>query len=140
MPETVVEQNPVILAVIAQLESDLAFSVGDGQAPKNPSPEFPYVTVYSLDDAEYAGPMSDGQADVIHNVQLTHTGQTPEQARRLTDFARASMQNLVAADPIAGRSTQLVEFDSSGLIERDDEIQPPFFYAVDIYRITTTPA
>jgi hypothetical protein len=141
MAETVVLQDDLIATVITQLNADLVFSVGDGQAPDSPSPAYPYAVVYSLDDAERTGPMQDGQADVTHNVQVTTVGELPVQARKLMDFVRVSIKtNLLAADAIPNRHINLIEHEAGGLTEKDESDQPPLFYTVDIFRIMTTPS
>ena len=139
MPETVVPHRPVTQAVIDALSLAVGFAVGDGQAPDDPSPAYPYLVVYSLADADRSGPISDGQADVTHNIQITTVGQTPEQATSLMDLAAVGLRGLDAG-AVTGREIQLVEETFSGGVERDDDFQPPLFYAVSIFDIMTTPA
>ena len=136
---TVVEQDPVVAAVITTIDT-LSFSVGDGEAPENPSPAFPYSVVYSLDDELRTGPMSDGQADVIHNIQVTTVGETREQAQKLVDKIRIKLLETPIPLTIASRSVQLVDLADGGIVERDETEQPRLFYAVDVWAITTTPA
>ena len=140
MSETVVAKGPVTDATLVALNDALSFAVGDNQAPPEPrSPDFPYLVVYTLDDTERSGPMNDGQADVVHNIQVTTVGQTRDAAQRLSDLVLAAMRADEAL-VIAGRAVLLVEeLDGGGLI-RDDEFQPPLFYGVSLFAITTTPA
>lgn len=137
MAETVVPTRPVTAAIIAHLAS-VGVSVGDGRAPANASPAFPYVVVYSLDAADRSGPMSDGQADVTHVQQTTTVGVTQEQCQVLLDDVRARMRDETMT--IAGREVSLIEVEEGDGVERDDDESPPLFYCVDIYSVLTTPA
>lgn len=140
MSETIVAKGPVTDATLVTLEAALSFDVGDNQAPPEPrTPTFPYCVVYTLDDELRTGPMSDGQADVIHNIQVTAVGQTRDQAQRLSDAVLAAMRADEAL-VIAGRAVLLVEELDGGALIRDDEFQPPLFYGVSLFAITTTPA
>ena len=134
MVETVVPSRPVTASVITHLDS-LGFGVGDGQAP-DPS-TFPYSVVYSLDAAGRSGPMNDGQADVVHTQQVTVVGETQEQAQKLLDKVRVKMRDETLT--IADREVSLIEVDEGDGVERDGREQPPLFYAIDVYMITTTP-
>ncbi len=135
MVETVVPSRPVTASVITHLGS-LGFGVGDGQAP-DPS-TFPYSVVYSLDAVARSGPMNDGQADVIHTQQVTVVGETQEQAQKLLDKVRVRMRDETLV--ISDREVSLIEVDEGDGVERDGREQPPLFYAIDAYMITTTPA
>lgn len=133
MTFTVVPQDPLVKAVIAALEAT-NFPVGDVRAPEG---SIPYSVVYGLDDEDLDGPMNDWQADVRHVIQVTTVGETPEQARMLQDKNRVEIYQTAAP---AGRSVALVERTGGAGVERDPDEQPPLFYSVDIYTITTTPA
>ena len=137
MVETTVAERPVTVAIIAHLAS-LGVSVGDGRAPAGASPAFPYIVVYPLDSPERSGPMSDGQADVDHNIQLTTVGVTQEQCQLLLDDGRARMRDDTLTVP--SRIVHLVEVEAGAGVERDDDESPPLFYCVDIYSILTGPA
>ena len=139
MTETVVAKRPVTDATLFTLIAALSFEVGDNQAPKEPrTPVFPYCVVYTLDDESRTGPMNDGQADVIHNIQVTTVGETAEQASSLSDLVAVAMR-ADAALVIAGRVVSLVEELEGGGLLPDNEFQPPLFYGVGIFAITTTP-
>jgi hypothetical protein len=132
--ETTVPIRPVTQAIIDHLAT-VGIGIGDGQAPPG---GFPYFVVYTLDDAERSGPMSDGQADVTHNQQITTVGETQEQAQLALDDGRARMRDETLAIP--GRIVHLVEVEEGGGIERDDDESPSLFYCVDVYSILTGPA
>lgn len=133
---TVVTQHPLVVAVVAALTFD-TFTAYDSEAAA--AAPFPLSVIYSLDDTARSGPMWDGQADVIHTIQVTCVGETAEQCRKLQDKNRAKM----LADPpftVTGREILLVDLDAGGGIERDEDEQPRLYYSVDIWVITTTPA
>jgi len=146
MVETAVPLDPVADAVIVALQAALTVSVGDQQAPAAPSPEFPYAVVQLIPDAERSGPLNDGQADVTHNIQVTCVGRTRQQAQALADDVNTAMRdetappNPVSKLVVANRNVELVEIVLDGSVERDDTFQPPIFYAVQIYDISTTPS
>ena len=151
MVETAVPLDPVVRAAVTTLRAAItAVGIGDNQAPKfDPAgslPRFPYAVVYLLPNAEYGGPLNDGQVDVIHNVQVTCVGETVEQVRVLSDDVEKALRdetappNSVSEIVIAGREVSLVDVALRGSVERDDSFQPPKFYAVNIFDIHTTPA
>ncbi len=146
MVETAVPLDPVSKAVIVRLADALTVSVGDQQAPADPSPAFPYAVVQLIPDAARSGPFNDGQADVTHNIQVTSVGHTREQVSALGDDVNVAMRdetappNPVSKLVITGRAVELIEIVLDGSIERDDTYQPPLFYGVQIFDITTTPA
>lgn len=129
---TIAPQDPVIKGLLTALAT-VGFDVGDGRAPANPGT--PYSVVYSLDDTNLDGPYNDWMADVTHNVQITTVGATPEQARLLQDKNRPAVMTMT----VAGRSVALIRRIDGAGGERDPDLQPPLFYTVDIWEITTTP-
>ena len=57
MTLTIINNDAHTNAVVALL-SGAGFSIGDGEAPATPSPEFPYAVVYRL-GGNLDGPMND---------------------------------------------------------------------------------
>lgn len=133
---TVVTQDPLVEAIVTLLTFDTFLAYDTEAAAAAP---FPYSVVYSLDDAVRSGPMWDGQADVMHNIQITAVGETATQARKLQDKNRAILLETDAIS-VTGRSVELVDLDAGGGVERDEAEQPRLFYAVDIWMIHTTNA
>lgn len=151
MAETPVKLNPVIKAVLATLEAAIpVVGWGRQQAPKfdplGALPRFPYGVVYLIPDAGTDGPLNDGQADRVHNIQITVVAETAEAADIVSDDIEAAMRaetappNPVSEIVITGREVSLVDVALRGSVDRDDSFQPPKFYAVNIFDIHTTPA
>jgi hypothetical protein len=119
-----------------------------GDAMKPPGAGFPdedttldftgYAVLFQGVTIQVDGPVSDANADVIAEHQLTSVGLTRPQASYIADKARAALLNGDVAVP--GRCVQLVEWTSGHPVTRDDDVTPPLFYAIDIYAITTSPA
>ncbi len=111
------------------------FPVGDGKAPTGVTP--PYAVIYPLDAADRNGPFNDPEADVIWEFQITSVGETREQAHGVADKVRTVLTP--SAISVSGLRVLQVLIDLGDAVERDDDVKPPLFYAVDIYRIWTTP-
>lgn len=135
-PRTVVDQDPVVVAVVAALTYD-TFTAYDMEA--DAAAVFPYSVVYPLDDQTRSGPLWDGQADVVHAVQVTSVGETAEQARKLQDKNRAKIL-ASGAITVSGRSVQQPDLSAGGGVERDEDEQPRLYYSVDIWLLQTSPA
>jgi hypothetical protein len=121
-------------AVISALAST-GKQIGDGVAPG--AAVFPYAVVTPLADVGYDGPINDGQADVEMTWQVTSVGQNREQAQWMQDACRDALINGTLA--ITGRSVMKVDLSGGSGVERDDDFQPPLFYAVDVFEIMLTP-
>lgn len=134
MPKTIPPSRPQTDAILTAL-AGTGLPVGDGEAPAG-SP--PYLVLYVVTSG-FDGPAEDPQADMYAEFQVTAVGDTREQAEWARDKARAAMAAGVAAP--AGRSmlepVQLL--DGGPGVQRDDAVQPPLFYAVDLYEASTTP-
>ncbi len=135
---TAVARAPETAAVLAWLAAD-GLMVGDGVRPAAwASATAGYVVVYPL-ITEQDGPAEDAYADTDSAYQITAVGRTRAQAQFAADKARASM--LAPGLSIPGRALmQPVEWSPSRGVTRDDDEDPPLFYAVDSYLIRTTPA
>lgn len=134
---TVVQRAPETLAVLALLRGELV--VGDAARPENwASSSGGYAVLYPL-SVPTDGPVSDPYADAESEYQVTAVGVTRAQAQIVADKARTLM--LTAPLTIPDRVLmQPVEWSDSRGVERDDDVSPPLFYAIDRYMIRTTPA
>lgn len=97
----------------------------------------PYTVVYT-DLGATDGPLGDRYADLDQTLIVHGVGTGPEQAQWEADKARVAL--LTTAITVDGRTVLYVEHTSSQSVQRDDDTQPPLFYAVDTYTLSTTPS
>ena len=97
----------------------------------------PYTVVYG-DMGALDGPLGDRFADLDQTLIVHGIGTGPEQAQWEADKARTAL--LSTAITVDARTVLYVQHTSSQPVERDDDVQPPLFYAVDTYTLSTTPA
>lgn len=141
---TAVARGPETDALLAVLAAGLP--VGDGIKPDNggfpggdSTAQFvPYAVLHSGLLADVSGPVADPFADTSAEYQVTSVGETAGQARAVADKARG----LIFAAPLVvpGRHVQLVRWVHSLPAQRDDDVIPPLFYAIDLYAIDSAPA
>lgn len=142
---TAVQRGPEVDALIALLrEASLPTGDGgkadDGGYPADDSTAqfVPYLVVHTGVVITISGPVGDPFADTSSEYQITSIGETAAQARALADKARAVI--LPARLTVPDRHVQLIEWGPSQPAERDDDLTPPLYYAIDIYTIDSTPA
>ncbi len=123
-------------AVLTHLRAQVARPVGDAAVPTDQT--LPYAVLYPAGSGRLDGPQSDVHADAQQVVQVTSVGESREQAEALSDRVRAAM--LDARPAVAGRYVQDVQLDASQPVRRDDDVRPALWYAVDLFRLWTTPA
>lgn len=122
--------------VILALVRTAAVTVYDGVVP-NKSP-VPYAVLYSdLGDYERLTLSQLSDKRTVH-FQTTSVGVTPEQARWVALKTRAVC--IDALVPLDGRLTWRIAHESSQPVQRDDDLDPPVFYAVDQYVLASVPA
>lgn len=129
--------------VVSVLATETGKQIGDAAAPDDieiPA-GLPYANVQSIGDADREASFAEllTEGDLISEIQVTSVGESRKQAQWMSDRIRESF---IAANLTGwtGRTIQLVELDSGNEVERDDDIQPPLFYAVDSYLVYSTPA
>jgi hypothetical protein len=122
--------------IISHLETETTLNVGDSQAPGDTTR--PYLVVYNTGAAIIDGTLSDADADQSVEYQVTSVGDTSEQAEWAQSLPRTAMT--VAITPPSGASWGAPRLQPAVGTSRDDTYQPPLFYAVDVYRIHTTPS
>lgn len=142
---TAVQRGPETDALIALLRAG-DIETGDGIKPDgggypggDSTQQFvPYVVLHTGVVLHIDGPVSDPFADTSSEYQVTAVGETAAQARWGADKARATI--LPAHLAVAGRVVQLVSWSGSHPAQRDDDITPPLYYAIDLYTVDSTPA
>lgn len=94
---------------------------------------YPLSVIRSGPDA----PLSDRNADPQLTYQVTSVGVDRRSAETAADLAAARLLNGVALD-IPGRATVQLFHESSLGVTRDEDVNPPLFYAVDRFRLDTS--
>lgn len=125
-----------LAAVLEALRGTAGLNVHDGVAPD--SPTYPYVVIYADSGAASRSTLLAVSDRLEVTVQATAVGRSPESARWVAERVRGAL--LDARLPVPGRRSFPVTHEESRLLGRDDDVQPPVFYAVDLYRLTTVPA
>jgi hypothetical protein len=128
-----VQTNPHTLAVIDALKT-IGKPVGDARKPDG---EPPYAVVYPFGGTR-SGPVGDPDADASLTWQITCVGRDREGAEWMADRVAEVMDGGVVNIP--GRKVMRAQTVSDQPIRRDDDVQPPLFYATPIWRLDTTPA
>jgi hypothetical protein len=130
---TIPEGQPHTEAVLATLRA-AGVTVGNASGAGLTSP---YCVLYT-DVGALDGPLGDRFADLTQTLFVHGIGTGPEQAQWEADKARVAL--LTMPITVAGRAVLSITHVTSQPARRDDAVQPPLFYAVDQYRLATTPA
>lgn len=123
-------------AVLTRLRTNSGSrEIGDGQAP--PDDDRPYAVLYSLDESEREGDMSTIDVTGWFEFQITSVGDTRAQAEWLADLLRT----LILASDLTPTGFRMYPWRKvvTNLPERDDDEQPPLFYAVQVVEAFTAP-
>lgn len=94
-----------------------------------------YAVVYT-DLGTLDGPIGDRFADLAQTIFVHSIGVGPDQAQWVADKSRTA---LLAGVDVPGRAPLYLVHTSSQPVQRDDDVKPPVFYAVDVYTLSTTP-
>jgi hypothetical protein len=144
--------GPLTDAIIAALSAD-GLVVGDGIKPlpanagetpiagftDGPDSTFiPYVVVHSMAGGRADGTVGSPNADAWPMYTTISHGATRSQCEQVADRVRAVL--LAATFTVAGRQVQHITVDWYPGAARDDEIQPPIWFASERYRLFSTPA
>jgi hypothetical protein len=84
------------------------------------------------------GPLGDRYADLEQTAIFHGIGLSREQAAWVIKQARTLL--LMTAVTVDGRRTLYINCRPASPVQRDEDVQPPLFYAVDEYTFATTPA
>lgn len=117
------------------------FPVGDGEAPRDVDAaeiDPPYAVLYPIPGGRFDGPLSDSQADVTLQYQITAVGETRQQTQVIIDICRGLMKKANVTVP-SRRVRDLKHLTPSAGVMRDDDLPDPLFYGYDRYELDTTP-
>lgn len=123
-------------AVLGLLKAVPNLTVYDAMVPD--SPQAPYVVVYPDQGAAQPTSFTLASDQRLFRVQTTSVGSDPQQARWVAEKTQGAL--LDATPAVAGRTTWPIRHELTRPIERDDDVSPPMFYAVDLWRVLTVPA
>lgn len=130
MAYTTRELRTVYDAVISRLETSTSKVIGDHIAPLDLT--LPYAVVYhrseNIDDI---GTLSDPTVVAELEWQVTSVGETREQAQWMSYKVRQALNGFKPV--VSGMSFSPIILDGDSPVTRDDDVQPPKFYAVDIF-------
>jgi hypothetical protein len=137
-------------AIVEHLTSGALGPVGDGVKPVEHqgsakpgwqgapgTSAFTAWTAVYLIDLVLDGPLSDGDTDAELVIQTTSVGATRAQAQSTADLVAERILNTAIVVP--GRTVVHVEHHSSGGVQREDDLTPPEFSAINRWSISTTP-
>jgi len=131
-------QRVFIAWVISVLE-DGGLTVGDHVAPATVPDNSGYVVVYSIAGGITDGSIDEPNEDASPTFQITSVSSNPAQCRWLVDKARALFNAAVPASLSDGRKVIWLDFPmASTTIIRDDDVQPPVWYAPDRLEVGTS--
>jgi hypothetical protein len=141
---TVHQGRLLTAAIISAIEAD-DWIVGEGIKPENgegwqgspgASTFVPYVVVYPTPGGTFDGSLADPYDMVQPDYVIHAIGATQQQCQLLSD---ALFDLLTSATlTVAGRSIQMMRPDVEGGVVRDDDAQPPLYYAPARWRVWTT--
>lgn len=133
-----------IKAIIDHLDDNTPFPVGEWERPEDPTtqrfldPPFAYVRVYPS-AAQFDGPISDTQADVMMRFQVMGAGVNMDQAITVTDICHRQLLDRRAFTIPNRRIMNLRRMVVAGGNTRGEDVPDPFHHNMDLYEIQTTP-
>lgn len=138
-------ERPAVTALVAVLVAELgAGRAGYAKKPANgglqPDGKFNgYAIVHGGTTVSIAGTAADPSTDAAQTLQVTYVGKTAEQADDVRDAGRAAVL-APGGVALAGRALMNpVTLAASTEAREDSSAQPPLWFAVDRYRLETTP-
>lgn len=130
------DNRELTTAVVSVLAS-AGLNVGRAVAPSDIPAGAGWAVVYPLTGGLSSGTLDNPNDDASVLYQITSVGRNAEQAEWVMDTVRWAI--LGANYTLNDRTVVLVGIDMFGGVERDDDVQPPLFYAKDRFRFMTAP-
>lgn len=124
-------------AVLARLREDaiLADSTFEGEVSARPAR---YCTVYVDSGFRQVERFTGGSGVADFSFTIHSVGSTQEQAQLVAE--RVFAQLLDWTPTIAGRNSRRMRHVASRPVAYDTDIDPPLYFAVDVFDLTTAPA
>lgn len=132
-----IHDNRELTTIVVDVLDDAGLHVGRAHAPAGVPAGAGWAVVYPLTGGLADGTMDNPNDDASVLYQITSVGRTAEQAEWVMDTSRVAI--LSGTYALNDRKVLLVTVDMFGGVERDDDVQPPLFYAKDRYRFLTGP-
>jgi hypothetical protein len=129
--------RPHTVGVLAALRA-VGLVVGDAVAPDTTGKQ-KWAVVYGGGVGLLDGTIRDERTDASPVIQVTSVGTTAEQSEWVADTVRRTLLARPLTLTVAHRRVLSVSAEASQPTRRDDDVHPPLFYGVDLYRISTTP-
>lgn len=117
-------------AIVTRLSGQTSKNIGEANAPSDTTT--PYAVVYQLDEQdnpETLGNLTDAHESTFFAWQVTSVGADANEAQWMQQKVRAAL--LGWQPTVSGITCGFVERDGGTGVTRDDDLQPPLFYAVD---------
>ena len=121
-------------AVLSTLEANWT-RVGDAQAPEDDT--LPYAVLYPIDESDMDGDLAAAQRTGWFEFQITCVGETRESSSQLGDKLRDAL--LASSPAVAGYTLGPWLKVVSDTVNRDDDVQPPVFYSINVVQVFTAP-
>lgn len=127
--------------VIAALEAEAQFPVGDHKAPDGGGRQTDgsfdkYVVVYRIPGGSRGGNLDGAYGDAELIYQVTCVGSSARQAEWLADRVDEALLGGVS---VSGRRVRVIPHDNPAGA-REDDVTPSIFSATPRYRLMTTPS
>ena len=135
----------VVTQALLTVLSNAGITAGDGVAPDGvgwddgtPGVDTfdPYVVVHATLGGIFDGSVGDPYQDAKVDYTLTSVGATQQQAQWMNDEVYATLTS--TALTVSGRSVLQASPEVEGGATRDDDVQPPVWFAPSRWRIYTT--
>ena len=133
MTYTIHDPSLVYDAIITRLASQTGKNIGRAEAPDlGDWPYEPYAVVYPTDDPNM-GTLGDQSEIAVYEFQVTCGAGTPQAAEWMQTQVRTAI--LGWTPTVAGRSFNPIAKAGGQGTSRDDDVQPPVFFTVDVFQL-----
>jgi hypothetical protein len=122
-------------AAIIEALTDAEFRVGDHAAPKSTDGRIvaPCAVVYMTPGPIVGHDLTYRDLDALIRFRVVTVAITPAEAAAYQDRVAAALTGLSLI--VGDRATYRIHLDTTGGVERDDDLQPPLFYCSTGYRL-----